>query len=133
MALGANNKLDRLLPRHDSEKGTDLLWNVRMERVGLLKKEETFSLAKILDLSLEGALVEAPDTHEHEIGSRVDVRFRETAGFAHIRHRRSGNPGFVSYGVKFAGPPDFVTAINAAVGEVRGDSAALEQAWEKQN
>ena len=104
-----------------------------MERVGLLKKEETFSLAKILDLSLEGALVEAPDTHKHEIGSRVDVRFRETDGFAHIRHRRSETPGLGSYGVKFAGPPDFVTAINAAVGEFRGNSAALEQAWDKQN
>jgi hypothetical protein len=133
MARGANNKLDRLLPRHDSETGVDLAWNVRVTRTKLLKKEETFSRAKILDLSLEGALVEAPDTQKHEVGSRVDVRFREIDGFAHIRHRRPGNPGFVSYGVKFAGPPDFVTAINAVVGEVRGNSAALEQAWEKQN
>ncbi len=127
----APQHLDRLLPRHESTAGLDLVWNVHETRTGLFKKEETYSRAVILDLSLEGARVEAPAGQKHEVGDRVDVRFQGMEGHAEIRHHHVGPDGSHIYGVRFIPEEGFGAAINQAVGELRGRSAELRTAWNR--
>jgi PilZ domain len=130
MRSGAQH-LDRLLPRHPGGTGLDFAWNVHEARAGLFKKEETFSRAVIRDLSLDGALVEVPAGEEHEIGDRVDVRFEGMDGHAEIRHRNDGPDGSHIYGVRFIPEDGFGAAVNKAVGELRGRSAELKNAWNR--
>ncbi len=132
MNYGARH-IDRLLPRHEATSGLELSWNVRMARKGFRHKEETSHHALIQDLSLEGALVEVPDSQTHEVGTRVDVRFRGIDGHAEICHRRDGGEGYTLYGVKFLPELGFGSVINAAVGEMRGHSAELDVAWNRPN
>lgn len=132
MIHGAN-PIDRLLPRHDTETGLELTWNVRMARKGLFTKEEEFSHATIQDLSLEGALVEVPDSQVHELGTTIAVRFQGTKGRAVVCHSRKGNTGYFLYGIKFLPGREFNAAVGTAVGEMRGRPAELDLAWNQAN
>lgn len=127
--------IDRLLPRHESATSLDLSWNVRVARSGRFKKhrEEMFDPAVIRDISLEGALVEIADVHEHEVGERVAVRFQGLDGTAQIRHRRPGRDGSLLYGVRFLPDPEFNDAVDTAVGELRGHAGDLVRAWQRAN
>lgn len=127
--------IDRLLPRHESVVNLDLSWHVRTARGGLFKqqREELSTAASIRDISLEGALVEVIDTSAHEVGDRVAVRFRGIDGEAVIRHCRPSVEGKLLYGVQFVRNLPFKDAIDAAVGELRGHSLELSEAWRRQN
>lgn len=106
-----------------------------MERSGFFKqhREEVSAAAWIRDISLEGALVEVPDSNVHAVGDHVNVRFRGIDGRAMIRHCRQGNDGMLLYGVRFLPVPMFKEAIDAVVGDLRGHSAELSTAWQRQN
>ena len=132
MPTGAKH-IDRLLPRHTTEGGVELNWNVHLARVGLLKKEEQFRRGVVRDLSLEGALVKVYDADDHEVGDEVPVRFRGLDGTATIRHIQRSDDGEVHFGVHFRPAPEFRAAIDLAVGELRGHGAELSVAWNRQN
>ena len=127
--------IDRLLPRHPSAMNLDLSWDVRTDRRGFFKqhREELSTAASIRDISLEGALVEVIHTIVHDIADKVAVRFRGLDGEAVIRHCRPSSEGKVLYGVRFVRNPLFKDAIDAAVGELRGDKSALSTAWQRRN
>ena len=46
---------------------------------------------------------------------------------------RPSSEGKVLYGVRFVRNPLFKDAIDAAVGELRGDKSALSTAWQRRN
>ncbi|MEZ5167271.1 MAG: PilZ domain-containing protein [Acidimicrobiales bacterium] len=108
--------VDRLLPRHDTSSGFELAWNIHEERTGFRKSQEVSARGVIRDLSLEGALVEVPESQHHEPGDRVVVRFRGHEARAQIRHRIPGSRGHVMYGVRFIGDHDFNQALIGVVG-----------------
>lgn len=135
MGIAANH-IDRLLPRHESADSIDLSWNVRVPRTGLFRTrtgEEISDRATIRDISLEGALIELADSHEHEVGEHIPVRFRGLDGEAVIRHCRPGESDTLLYGVRFLPNPVFNDAVSSAVGELRGHSAELSRAWQRRN
>jgi hypothetical protein len=125
--------LDRLLPRHDAERGLDLTWNVRQVRTGFRKTEEQSTPATIRNLSLEGALVEVTATEDHEVGTQVDVRFRGIDGRAQIRHRQPGADGEILYGVRFFPESGLGAVVIEAVGQLRGHAEELDSAWNRRN
>jgi hypothetical protein len=127
------NHMSRLLPRHGSVACLPLSWNVRLERKSLLKKEEVSAPAVFLDLSLEGALIEGPTRDEIEPGTRVHVRFRDLDGVVEVRHGRVSEDGYMLYGVRFILEPVLSDAINREIGALRGHSAELRAAWQRQN
>jgi len=127
------NQIDRLLPRHEAATALQLTWDVREERQGLFKREETSTPALIHDISLEGALIEVESEKLHELGDTVNVRFRGFDGRAVVRHCHPGDNGTVVFGVKFLRDETFKDAIDIAVGELRGHSAELTMAWQRQN
>jgi hypothetical protein len=132
----ATNNIDRLLPRHESPESLDLSWNVRVERSGLFKNkgEEISDRATIRDISLEGALIEITDSHHHEPGDEIAVRFRGLDGQAVIKHRRRADGSeTLLYGVRFRPDAAFNDAIDEAVGEIRGHSSELNRVWQRQN
>lgn len=134
--MGFNESaIDRLLPRHEPDRSLRLDWNVRMERNRLFKKEEDFAAAEIVDMSLEGALVEVDADQDHEIGDRVVVRFDQVSGHAEIRHKRTSEDreDKLLYGVRFLPDHEFRTAIADAVGTVRGRRSELAEAWNRAN
>ena len=126
-------RIDRLLPRHESGDRLPLSWNVRLERKSLLKKEEVSTPAVIRDLSLEGALIEVPTTDVIASGTGVDIRFRDLDGVVEVKHSRVSKDGYMFYGVRFIPEPMFRNAIEVEVGELRGHSAELAAAWQRQN
>ena len=134
MGIGGN-QLDRLLPRHDAANSLELSWDVRVERSGRFKRhrEEMSDRATIRDISLEGALIEVADTHVHEIGDRIAVRFRGLDGTAVIRHCRPSDDDMLLYGVRFLPNTAFTDAVDAAVGELRGHSSRAEHGLERRN
>ena len=67
------------------------------------------------------------------MGDRIAVRFRGLDGKAVIAHCRPGDDDNLFYGVRFLREPSFKEAIDAAVGDLRGHSVELSQAWRRQN
>lgn len=132
MVIGAKH-VDRLLPRHDTAEGLELVWNIREERTGFRRREVVFTHARVRDISLEGALLEVSSSEDHKVGDRVDVRFCGAEGQAIIRHRRDGDDGDVVYGVRFVRDEDFAEALDLTVGHMRGRGAELSRAWHRQN
>ena len=127
-------RLDRLLRRHVTGAGLEIIWNVHLVRVGRFKKhEEVSSSGVIRDLSLEGALVEVPGDQDHEIGECVKIVFRGADGRVEIRHRRAGPEGRILYGVKFFPDVEFINEVKDAVGAMRGHAHELNAAWKRQN
>jgi len=127
------NQLDRLLPRHESPGSINVDWHVHMARDGLFKKAEVCTPAVMRDISLEGALVEVDSATRHEVGDRITVRLEGHEGIAVIRHAREGDDSAMLYGVRFLRDEGFNDAIDLTVGKLRGHSAELATAWQRQN
>jgi len=86
----------------------------------------------VLDISLEGALLELPLTSNHELNAMVAIRFQGEEGFALVRHRRESDGGATwLYGVSFVSSTTLQSKINVAVGEVRGSTPKLLEDWER--
>ena len=126
-------QVDRLLPRHPAPNRLSLQWNVRMERAGRLKKEEVNTAAQVVDLSLDGALVEVYGEETVANGDRIRIRFRGLDGEVVVKHSRKGAPGRFLYGIQIIQNHELKDAIDLVVGEIRGHSPELSQAWQRQN
>lgn len=110
---------DRLLPRHEIESGLKVAWDITNKRTRLFKKTEVSGRAVIRDLSLEGALVDVPDSYVHSIGSSVTVRIGAQEGQLEICRIADGPPGFVTYGTRFVADEELQSSVNQIVADVR--------------
>lgn len=127
--MDSEKPVDRLLPRHSlGAQRPQIGWNVRPAR-RLPPRPETVAAGVIVDLSLDGALVEVADTEQHEIDDIVVVRFGGIDGRVVIRHRQDGD-GTVRYGIQWTGSNDMKRVIEQAVGMVRGHNGELRARWE---
>ena len=76
-SMDSEKPVDRLLPRHSlGEQRPQIGWDVQPAN-RLRRRPETVGTGFIVDLSLDGALIEVADTHQHEIDDVVVVRFGE--------------------------------------------------------
>lgn len=82
---------------------------------------------RILDLSVEGALVAGPERRELAAGATVRLEHRGLA-VAEIRHRAaSETPGTLLYGLRFLSTdPQFHAMVNAHLGR---DRQHADAAW----
>lgn len=122
--------LDRLLPRHPlGENRVQIAWDVRPAR-RLSRRGERLVMGTIVDLSLDGALVEVPAAYQHAVGDSVSLRFGGIEGRATVRHRHDADDS-VRYGVQWSGSADLRAVVERAVGVVRGHNAELRSHWER--
>ena len=64
----------RLLPRHEMPFDLEIEWNVVKSHRFLGKDTETSVAARVLDLSLDGALIEVPMPTDHRPGEQISIR-----------------------------------------------------------
>lgn len=126
--------LDRLLPRHPVQpRRVEIEWDVRQPRRIVKKRAERSFVAEIVDLSLDGALVEVSVDAEHSIDDIVVLRLGGATGRAQIKHRRMGDPGpSWLYGVQWIKSPELKAAVDVAVEQLREDPGRVRQSWEQQ-
>lgn len=107
-------------------------WNVREVRVKL-KRVEQSDTATVVDLSLDGALIEAPPECKHAKGDIVTVRLGGAVGEAQIRHvSLSDDQLNWRYGIKWRHTPALRAAVESGVEQLRGNAAEVRRAWEEQ-
>jgi hypothetical protein len=126
--------LDRLLPRHEvAPMRATLEWDVRTERSGF-KRHEVADEAVVVDLSLEGALIEVPKSGpERAKGDVVCVRLGGASGEATVRHRRESDDATTwLYGIEWAGGGELRDAVENGVEQIRANATAVRRAWEAQ-
>ncbi|MEM8707298.1 MAG: hypothetical protein AAGE98_12625 [Actinomycetota bacterium] len=124
--------LDRLLPRHQVRpRRVELEWDIRPPRK-LLRRPERSTSADVVDLSLEGALVETDLETSHDIDDVIVVRFGGAAGQAIVKHKRLGDAGTSwLYGVQWLRSPELKTAVDRAVEQLREAKGDVRQSWEQ--
>ena len=125
--------LDRLLPRHEvAPMRATLEWDVREKRIKL-KRQEVADHGVVLDLSLEGALIETGLESTRDKGDIVTVRLGGAEGQAQIRHVRLGDDHETRlYGVKWIHTPELREAVENGVEQLRHNAAELRRAWESE-
>lgn len=124
--------LDRLLPRHEvAPMRATIEWNVREQRVKL-KREQVSDEGVVLDLSLDGALIETDLEAKHEAGEVIRVRLGGAEGQATIRHVRLGDAGTTwLYGIRWIHTPELTEAVASGVEQLRDNAAEVRRAWEQ--
>ena len=82
--------------------------------------------AKLLDLSVAGALVRAPKSSAIKTGSQIDICLSGEAGIVQVRNMRTGDDGLVLYGVVFHRiSPALEAAIYDGIARLRNDKQHL--------
>ena len=110
----------------------NLEWDIRERRM-LWKRDEASYEATVVNLSLEGALIEAPGDSAHEVGDVVSVRLGEIQGDATIRHaQRSEDETSWQYGITWGNQPELRAAVAAGVEQLRDSKSELRRTWEGQ-
>ncbi len=78
--------------------------------------------AILLDLSVAGALIRAPESSAIKTGSQIDIRLSGEAGTVQVRNMRTGDDGLVLYGVVFHRiSPALEAAIYDGIARLRND------------
>lgn len=67
----------------------------------LFPKKKKTVVAELLDLSVAGALIRAPESSAIQVGMRIDVRLSGEPGIVAVRNMRLSDDGMVLYGVVF--------------------------------
>lgn len=124
MLLDANDKrapeeFPRLSARYRID-GLELTWSPKSGRLTASSKGKEVP-AKVIDLSVAGALLVAPANRHVEPGVRVPVRIGNSTGVAEVRSiRKASIPGMVFYGVAFTQMSKGLAAnVNAVVERIR--------------
>ncbi len=87
--------------------------------------------ADLLDLSVAGALIRAPESTAIHVGLRVDIRLSGEAGRVEVRNMRLSDDGMVLYGIVFHRiSPALEAAIYDGIARLRND-ARLANEWNK--
>ena len=130
IGMDLEKPVDRLLPRHAlGEQRPQIGWNVQPAN-RLRRRSESVEMAFILDLSLDGALIEAAAADDLTIDEIVTVRFGGVDGRAIIRHRQESD-GAVRYGIQWLGATELRAVVEKAVEMVRGHNGELRARWEE--
>ena len=120
----------RLSERYPAQ-GLELEWIVPSRRK-LLKDREVAIKVHVLDVSVTGALLAAPEIGGLQVGDKVKFRLNGDTGTAAIRHIRMSSTGDTCfYGVSFLELSDELSAeLFDAVAVSRGLKwSELDQAW----
>ncbi len=124
--------MDRLLTRHKIDVDIHITWDVRAARKLLGRSKETSSTARLLNLSLEGALVEVALPSDRKPGDIVTIEMgagrRGTVEIRHAHVEKSGDR--VLYGIKFVESSALTAVINHIIADARGSNDKLRRAWE---
>ena len=129
-----NASPDRLLPRHDVTGELELQWNTGVKKRRFRAPESHVVTAYVRELSLAGALVDAPLPPCLEVGDRLEVRLGGRSAVVEIKHARpSGVANRALYGIEFIDSADITAILNEVVGELRGSKEDLEFAWSRTN
>lgn len=67
----------------------------------LFPKKKKTVVADLLDLSVAGALIRAPESSAIHVGMRIDIRLSGEPGRVEVRNMRLSDDGMVLYGVVF--------------------------------
>ncbi len=78
----------------------------------LFPKKKKTVVAGLLDLSVAGALIRAPESSAIHVGMRIDIRLSGEPGRVEVRNMRLSDDGMVLYGVVFH---RISTALEAAI------------------
>ena len=130
MERAKNGQVGRLSDRYPAH-GLELEWIVPSRRK-LLKDREVAVRVHVLDVSVTGALLAAPEIDGLTIGDKVKFRLNGDVGVAAIRHIRMSSTGDTCfYGVSFVELNDDLAAeLFDAVAVSRGLKwSELDQAW----
>lgn len=125
--------LDRLLPRHAlGDHRVQIGWDVRPP-VRLLRRVERMEMGTVVDLSLDGGLIEVPATCRHRVDDLVTLRFGGIDGRAIIRHvqQDDNDATVVRYGIQWSDAAELRSVVEKAVSAVRGRNAELRERWEQ--
>ncbi|MEO0495158.1 MAG: hypothetical protein AAF081_17260 [Actinomycetota bacterium] len=127
-----HRNLDRLLPRHQVQPSrVELEWDLRPPR-RLLRQPERYELATVVDLSLDGALVETDLDIRHDVDDVVVLRLGGATGRAIVRHKRLDDDGTSwLYGVRWLLSPELKAAVERAVEQLRERSTDVKRSWEQ--
>lgn len=125
--MDSDPHIDRLMPRHSlADHRVQIGWDIRS--VGKLRRRETMEMGTIVDLSLDGALIEVPESSQHDTEQVVVLRFGGIDGRAVIRHRQDGD-GIIRYGIQWI-EAELREVVEKAVAAVRGRNSELRSRWE---
>jgi len=109
----------------------EIEWNVVQTRRFMGKEVETSIAARVLDLSLDGALIEVPMPTDHRPGEQIAIRFRGENGSVRIRYSRPATTeSRMLYGVQLEMTEGLREVIVDAVSDIQGKSSLLQQRWE---
>lgn len=110
---------DRLMPRHAVGIELPIDWDVKPRRRVLGRRNGNVP-ALIREISLLGALIDAPLPPCREVGERVEIRLRGRSGLVEIRHARPAlTEGRALYGVMFVDTRNLEADIHEIVGYLR--------------
>lgn len=97
----------------------------------LLSKRKRSVTADLLDLSIAGALIRAPESSAIRVGMRIDVRLSGEPGLVEVRNMRVDDDGMVLYGVVFHRiSPALEAAIYDGIARLRNDER-LAAEWNR--
>jgi len=124
--------LGRLLPRHPIDLDVPIRWDVRQVRKLVGRSREVSEPARLLNLSLQGALIEVALPTPRRTGDRLVIAIGDDRrGTVVIRHSRLAKSGDrMLFGVSFVEATALSGTISELVASTRGDQAKLMDAWE---
>jgi len=109
----------------------EIEWNVVQTRRFLGKGDKSGIDARVLDLSLDGALIEVPMPTDHQRGERVSIRLLGEDGCVRIRHRRlTATENRMHYGVQLEMTEGLRRVIIDVVTDIQGRTPLMQQRWE---
>jgi len=86
--------LGRLLPRHPVNLDAPIRWDIRQTRRLIGRSREVSESGRLLNLSLEGALIEVPLPNSRTSGDRVVIAMGDNRrGMVEIKHSRLAKSG----------------------------------------
>ncbi len=123
--------LDRLLPRHPINVDVPIAWDIRRVRRLVGRSREVSDAARLLNLSLEGALIEVPLPSGRAPGDRVAIAMgNDRRGWVEIRHARVAKSGDrMLYGVRFVDSTALTGTVIHLVATARGTNKELLELW----
>ncbi len=127
----ARSELDRLLPRRPVDTDVPIAWDIRRTRRLVGRSHEISDPAQLLNLSLEGALIEVSLPSDRVPGEQVMIAMGDDRrGRVEIRHARVAKSGDrMLYGVKFIEGAALSGIINHLADTARGNRGELLELW----
>ncbi|MFQ5556468.1 MAG: PilZ domain-containing protein [Acidimicrobiales bacterium] len=123
----------RLLPRYRPATEIRVDWLVAARTTGLVRRRTLVPQAVVIDVSVNGMLLEAPSEPPVEPGSIITVGSDGEKAVARVIHRHvTADPERMVVGIDFTTmSPTFAEHLHAVVGALRGDRGELERYWVK--